>query len=102
MTKKINWDLEFDILEMNHEIQETKEKIVRHEELFNKYAEVVKSIDPILYGWLESGYSQHQFYNEMDVDNRSDWLSDVSYRREVRKQAAIKAAETRKANKLKS
>lgn len=82
------------------EIENHKQDTINSDELFNKYAEQIKDIDPVLFGWMESGYLQDKAYSEISIQNAKEWIAEQDQAKINRKLGAIKGAITRKANKL--
>jgi hypothetical protein len=99
---KTNWETEFYLIESAHIIEERKKSIETSAELFEKYGPIIKAMDETVYSWMVSGYRDHKFYDEMDIEQHGMLMDDILYRRNVRSEAAKKAAATRKLNKSKS
>jgi hypothetical protein len=82
-------------------IEEAQARLVESQDLFDKYAEQVKALDPRLFDWLEASFKMDQYWDNQEIENNNEYLWDLRDREETRRRAAIKAAATRKANKLK-
>lgn len=82
-------------------IEDAQARLVESEELFNRYAEQLKALDPRVFDWAESAFRMDQYWDNQDIENNNEYLWDLRDREETRRRAAIKAAATRKANKLK-
>jgi hypothetical protein len=95
------WEENKYIIEAKLDIIEASTKYDTYERLFKKYEKQVMKLHPKLHDWLESGFNQSQFYNQMTIDNNEDYLADSKRAYDNRVAGAKKAAETRKANKLK-
>jgi hypothetical protein len=82
-------------------IEEARASLIESDEVFNKFAEQVKAIDPTVYAWFESGYEMGKSYDQMDIENTEEYLTELRNREMRYRFGAIKSAATRKANKLK-
>jgi hypothetical protein len=96
------WEENEYVIEAKQDIISSKESLAESQEIFDKYSEQVKAIDPVLFGWMESGFNMDQFYSQMSIDNNMDFIYDSKRAYENRVAGAKKAAETRKLNKLKT
>lgn len=88
--------------ELINDIEESRVSIVRNEEIFNSISEQIKAISPEAFNWMKSGFDMDQYWNQHTIDNAQEYLHEQRIRQENYRKGAIKAAITRKANKLKT